>query len=111
MFNIDCDVHDTKEYAWNGGRMSKGTQAWTDAHGVLMANVFEHVAKILSIGYPEAARRLHEHPELIASFETARRLGAEDVTLRALLVTIDYAIGSDGKRRPTTWTHLVSGRG
>jgi hypothetical protein len=111
LFGIDSQIHDTREISPLSTRLSKGAQVWTSEHGVLMANVFEHVAKILGIGYPEAARRLHEHPELIASFETARRLDAEAVTLRALLSVIDYVIGSDGKRRPHDGAWRILGRG
>ena len=96
LFDLHVELHPTG--------MHGGTQPWTSEEGVALALTIEEAARLLSTSYPEAARRLHERPELIGPFGTAWRLGSQDgddsEILRAVLEPIDFVVGSDGKRRP-----------
>jgi hypothetical protein len=96
LFDLPVELHATGLHG--------GMQPWTTEHGVALALTIEEAARLLSTSYPEAARRLHERPELIGPFGTAWRLGGagdDSDILRRVLEPIDYVIGSDGKRRPT----------
>lgn len=102
LFDLDCELHPTRadrEPAFRGSGV--GDQAWTDIDGVAMMEVVEKASKLLNIAFPEAARRLHEREELIGPFDTARRLGGDEETLRLILQPIDYVM-RNGKRVPNT---------
>lgn len=90
-------------------RLTGGAQVWTNAEGHAHAHTTLAVAQLLNLSYPEASRRLREAPSVIAPFAVARGLNATDQHLRALLVPIDYVIGSNGKRRPSVPFTLVLG--
>ena len=101
LFGFECELHYTRETGSTGLRAA-GDQAWTTIEGATTMHATQAVSKLLNISFPEAARRLHEHRDLIAPFETARRLDGDEVSLRTLLRPIDYVVGSDGKKRPKT---------
>ena len=110
LFDLPHEIHPTRaarEPTFRGS--GKGDQAWTTEAGVEMMDVVLAVAKLLTLSFPEAARRLHERRELIPRFDTARRLDAPEDVLRGILAPIDYVIGSDGKRRPYVPMKLVRG--
>ncbi|HEV3059612.1 MAG TPA: hypothetical protein VGY48_15285 [Vicinamibacterales bacterium] len=107
LFNLPHEIHPTRAAPRQG--CGKGDQAWTTEAGVAMMDVVLAVAKLLTLSFPEAARRLHERCELIPRFDTARRLDAPEDVLRGILAPIDYQVGSDGKRRPRVPMTLVRG--
>jgi hypothetical protein len=100
MFGYPCEIHPTRTKTTHGDYRASGNQAWTSPAGFELLTAIEATATLLALSFPEAARRLREHMSVIGPFDTARRLGADDASLRALLGKIDYVIGSDGKRRP-----------
>lgn len=99
-FGHDVELHETR------GRTDtfNGAEVWTSPEGVTLALIIEEVARLLATSYPEAARRLHEHKELIGPFAVAWKLGEriEDVVLLDNLLPIDYVLGSSGKKRRRT---------
>jgi hypothetical protein len=102
MFGYPCEIHATRTTTTHGDYRASGNQAWTSPAGFELLAAIEDTAKLLGLSFPEAARRLREHMSVIAPFDVARRLGADDVSLRSLLGRIDYVIGSDGKKRMRT---------
>lgn len=109
LFGLDVQLYRTK--ARLGEDSGNGFEAWTTEEGVALALTIEEAARLLGLSYPEAARRLHEHQELLGPFGTAWRLGRgavsgdpqDDAVMLELLQPINYIIGSDGKRRPRTF--------
>lgn len=101
LFSFTVELHRTRLRL--GEDTGNGNEAWTSEEGVALALTIEEIARLLGTSYPEAARRLHEHQDLLGPFATAWRLGnndnKDDNILRELLKTIDYIVGSDGKRR------------
>jgi hypothetical protein len=119
MFGFDVELHQTRGRKTHDDNASSrrggtgiGAEAWTSEEGVALALTIEEIARLLALSYPEAARRLNEHRELIGQFGTAWRLGSAmvnsastfekyyDPTLIEILLPINYVLDSDGKRRP-----------
>lgn len=73
-------------------RSRPSTETWTSKDGAALALVIEEAARLLATSYPEAARRLCAHPELIGPFGTAWRLGTGDDegSLREILQPIGH---------------------
>lgn len=101
MFGHDVEIHHTRGSHDNSHITGSASQAWTSLDGVTLALIIEEVARLLAVSYPEAARRLHAHKELIGPFAVAWKLGSKlnDNDLRETLQPIDYTLGSDGKKR------------
>lgn len=110
LFGLDVELHATGLHG--------GLQPWTSEEGVSLALIIEYAARLLGISYPEAARRMNDHRELMGPFGVALMLGSpqltivhvskllpgdspDDLMLREILAPIDYVLGSDGKRRKT----------
>lgn len=101
-FGLDVELHPTRgRRNPQGEGTSAGNEAWTSEEGVSLALTIEYIAHLLGLSYPEAARRLNDHRELIGPFGTAWRLGSkdDDMTLIEILLPINYVLGSDGKKR------------
>jgi len=99
IFGYPCEIHPTRTTTAHGDYRASGNQVWTSPEGFELLTAVEDTARLLGLSFPEASRRLRAHMSVIAPFDTARRLGADDASLRSLLGRIDYVIGSDGKKR------------
>jgi len=109
LFDLHVEIHPTRS---RRGEDTGSAEAWTSEEGVALALTIEHVAHLLALSFPEAARRMNQHRELIGSFGVAWRLGSTtvkefekyyDPVLMEILQPINYVLGSDGKRRVRTF--------
>ncbi len=69
---------------------------WTTREGASLIEAIYAVLKLLNLTFPEAARRLSEHRDVIPSFETARALGAGGKELSEMLQPLIYGVDRNG---------------
>jgi hypothetical protein len=101
LFGIEHEILPTRTTTSDGKNPHRdlptlGEHVWTSLEGAGIVDAIFAVLGLLNLTFPEAARRLVEHRDLIPGFETARALGASDAELVKMLEIITYGKDRNG---------------
>lgn len=98
LFEFECRRETTKTHSPRG-TPTKADQCWTTPEGAAVMHVVDRTSAFLHCTFPAAAKRLHEHRDLVPQLVTIAALGgAPTKAMYRLLRPIDYREAQSGKR-------------